>query len=104
MLQTRMYLVQYTAKDQLIEGEAHFERHYRVLDRSRGSSPCYHDVVLSNVPTCNCPNSTKGVNCEHILFIILYVSKQATERERERERECVCVCVCVCVCGHLDRC
>lgn len=41
------------------------ERNYRVWDRTGK----IYDVRICNLPSCNCPASSKGLNCVHILFI-----------------------------------
>ena len=41
------------------------EHNYRVWDRTGK----IYDVHISNLPSCNCPASSKGLNCVHILFI-----------------------------------
>mmetsp|Transcript_13189 Transcript_13189/g.16551 ORF Transcript_13189/g.16551 Transcript_13189/m.16551 type:complete len:169 (+) Transcript_13189:748-1254(+) len=41
------------------------ERNYRVWDRTGK----IYDVKICNLPSCNCPASSKGLNCVHILFI-----------------------------------
>lgn len=43
------------------------EYHYRVLDHTKK----IYDVIISNLPSCNCPASSKGLNCVHILFIFI---------------------------------
>eukprot|EP01083_Nonionella_stella_P186688 684212_1 len=53
------------------------ERHYAVL----GSTGNCYNVIISNLPTCTCPDFAKGNQCKHILFIYLKVLKVAQSSE-----------------------
>lgn len=45
------------------------KRNYKVWDQTKK----VYDVLISNLPACNCPASSKGLNCVHILFIFIKV-------------------------------
>ena len=51
------------------------ERNYQVLDHT---TKIYH-VYITHLPACNCPASSKGLNCIHILFIFIRVLNVALE-------------------------
>ena len=48
---------------------------YRVWDRTGK----VYDVHISNLPSCNCPASSKGLNCVHILFIFVKLLRVSEE-------------------------
>ena len=69
-LGTRFYLLQLGVEERTSDTA---DWRFEVLDRSQDDQTlCYHTVTIGLVPSCNCPNSAKGVNCEHILFVLLY--------------------------------
>ena len=40
-----------------------------------GATGNVYEVVISNVPSCSCPDAAKGNTCKHILFVMLRVLK-----------------------------
>lgn len=52
-----------------VYNDIEIERNYQVLDHTHKT---YH-VYMTHLPACNCPASSKGLNCIHILFIFIRV-------------------------------
>jgi len=68
-LTSRMYLIH---RYPILETDA-LTRRYTVL----GTTGSTYTICISNLPSCNCPDSAKGHHCCHILFIFLKVLKVA---------------------------
>jgi len=49
--------------------EGELKEEFKVL----GSTGNVYTVVISKVPSCDCPDATKGNHCKHILFVLLKV-------------------------------
>ncbi|KAL6079643.1 PH domain-containing protein [Balamuthia mandrillaris] len=68
-LTEKMYLI---ARPSLEEEVAEaYCRHYEVL----GPTGSLYSIKITNLPSCNCPDSAKGHHCAHILFVFLKVLK-----------------------------
>lgn len=46
-------------------------RRYTIL----GTTGSVYTIAISNLPSCNCPDSAKGHHCCHILFVLLKILK-----------------------------
>jgi hypothetical protein len=54
-----------------IHPEIELSRKYTIL----GTTGSVYTISISNLPSCNCPDSAKGHHCCHILFVLLKILK-----------------------------
>mmetsp|Transcript_33744 Transcript_33744/g.48974 ORF Transcript_33744/g.48974 Transcript_33744/m.48974 type:complete len:314 (+) Transcript_33744:1-942(+) len=65
-LSQRMFLIDCTVQDD-------FNRQYKVL----GSTGNVYDVHIGKLPTCSCPDSSRGNLCKHVIFVLCRVLYQS---------------------------
>jgi len=66
-LSQRMFLIDCIKQDDL-------NRDYKVL----GSTGNVYDVHIGQLPTCSCPDSSRGSLCKHVIFVLCRVLDQVS--------------------------